>query len=186
MADAIVLLGCRVEANGVLSDAALRRCHAARDGFRRGLSSLVIASGGRRWGQHVEALVMRDALVELGVPSRAIWVDLCSLTTAENAVYSAELLRAGTSRTRPTAAIATCSWHLGRALANFERVGVDATGLAARDGGATLGERARRKLHEALSLRLDMATLARAGHHGQSFLPPREVGAVELSMRQIR
>ena len=170
-ADAIVVLGCRVEANGVLSGAAARRCHAAAKAYRRSVAELIIASGGRRWGNQVEALCLRQRLIELGVPSGAIWVELCSLTTAENAVYCAALLRSMVTARRPRAAIATSSWHLGRALANFERVGVDTIAVAADDPPPTLLQRARRRAHETISMRLDKVTLEREGKLGSAFLP---------------
>ncbi len=129
----------------------------------------MIASGGRRWGKQVEALCMRRHLIELGVPSGAVWVELCSLTTAENAVYSAALLRSLSNGRKPRAAIATSGWHLPRALSNFERVGIDARGVAAIDPPPTLLQRVRRRAHEAVSGRLDAAALRRAGRLGDAF-----------------
>jgi uncharacterized SAM-binding protein YcdF (DUF218 family) len=172
-ADAIVVLGCRVEPDGRLSAAAARRCEAAARGYREGRSEIVLCSGGRKWDGHVEALRLRDHLRALGVPERAILVELCSFTTAENAIYSAEILRHLTGRAAPRAAVATCEWHQPRARANFERVGVTVEPLVPDEPAAPAAVRAKRWVHEAMSLRLDLANLHRAGQRGGAFLPSR-------------
>ncbi len=169
--DAIVVLGCRVEPGGSLSSAAARRCAAARDAFAQGIAGVVVASGGRRWSGHVEALRLREHLITLGVPAQAILVELCSLTTAENAIYTAALLRARRGGSAIRVAIATCSWHQARAAANFQRVGVHAEALSIDEPRPSLATRARRAVHEMLSLRLDLETLDRAGPFGGAFLP---------------
>src|SRR5580698_5581707 len=51
--------------------------------------SILIASGGRSWGGVVEADAMAEALVALGVPVDVIVRERASLTTRDNARYSA-------------------------------------------------------------------------------------------------
>jgi uncharacterized SAM-binding protein YcdF (DUF218 family) len=122
-ADAIVVLGCAIREGGVPSPALARRIQLGARLFHHGAASRVIASGGRRWGEHVEALVIERGLREAGVTETAVVLELCSLTTLENGCYTAELLRVlGGSR----ALVATCSWHMPRALENFRRWGIDA------------------------------------------------------------
>ncbi len=128
IADAIVLLGCRIEPGGRPGPAARRRAARAAAAFRDGVASWVLASGGRRWDGVPEALALRDELARLGVPESAVAVELCSLSTFENARYSAPLLRERAAR---RVALVTCDWHMPRALASFRVVGVDAFGLAA-------------------------------------------------------
>ena len=105
-AGASVVLGCRVLPWGGLTAAAAGRVEAAAEAYQAGLAPRIVTSGGRRWGAHVEALVLRDALVARGVPARAIEAELWSMTTYENAVFSAELLRRHGAR---DAVIVTCS-----------------------------------------------------------------------------
>jgi uncharacterized SAM-binding protein YcdF (DUF218 family) len=147
-ADAIVVLGCTVHTDGSPSAALLRRLALAVRAFHAKVAPRVIASGGRRWGAHVEALVMRDTLIRQDVPASAIDVELLSLTTSENCHYTAELLR----RDRSSSAsvfVATCGWHLPRAVANFQRCGVQAV-LPPADWfdtpDATLYQRARERV----------------------------------------
>jgi uncharacterized SAM-binding protein YcdF (DUF218 family) len=121
-ADAIVVLGCAVR-NGVPSPALLARVELGARAFREGVAPLVIASGGRRWGEHVEGVVMERELVALAVPCEAIALELFSLSTVENCWYTARLLRARGMR---RVLVATCAWHLPRALVNFARNDIEA------------------------------------------------------------
>ena len=122
-ADAIVVLGCRVAASGRLTTAAAGRAEAAAEAFRAGVAPRIVASGGRRWGAAVEALAIAEALALRGVPKEAILVEMWSLTTYENAVFSAAMLRKLHAR---SAAIVSCSWHVPRALQSFRAAGVEA------------------------------------------------------------
>jgi len=149
---AIVVLGCRVERNGSPSSALERRLHWAAAAHRAGLGDVVVPSGGRAWGSHVEALVMARALESLGVPTSAIFPELSSLTTAENAVFSSRLL-ASLRATR--ALVVTCDWHAARALAGFRRATLSAEAMPVPTPTAAMPVRARRLVHEAISRRLD-------------------------------
>jgi uncharacterized SAM-binding protein YcdF (DUF218 family) len=87
------------------------------------MAPLVVASGGRRWHGHSEAEVMRRALRDAAVPEDQILLELRSLSTLENALFSAALLRErGASRV----VLATCHWHVPRAAAAFEHYGLEA------------------------------------------------------------
>lgn len=123
-ADAIVVLGCRVLPSGQLTTAAEGRASAAAAAYRAGVAPCVIASGGRRWGAQIEALALRDAMVTHGVPASAIVAELWSLTTYENAVFTAALLRKTGAR---NAVVVTCEWHVPRALMSFRAAGIEAS-----------------------------------------------------------
>ncbi len=128
-----MVLGCavRLDSGGRLARGPLaRRVEAAArlyaecgDG-----RTIVIASGGRRWGAAVEADVMARELGLRGVPAFAIVRERSSLSTRDNARFVAAVLG---RRAMSAAALITCSWHLPRALAWFARAGVDAMPMAA-------------------------------------------------------
>jgi uncharacterized SAM-binding protein YcdF (DUF218 family) len=119
--DAIVVLGCAVRA-GRPSPALARRAALGVRAFREGVATRIIASGGRRWDSAVEAMVIRDSIASELAEVR-VEVELQSMTTVENAWYTARMMRAsGANR----AMLATCHWHLPRALAAFRACGVDA------------------------------------------------------------
>jgi len=120
--DAIVVLGCGVERDGRPSPALSRRLALAMKAHRARPSAPIVLTGGRRYvGRYVEAEVMREVLVSRGLQQRQLWVESRSLSTRENAVFTARLLSGDA-----VALLATCSWHLPRAIACFRRHGVDA------------------------------------------------------------
>jgi uncharacterized SAM-binding protein YcdF (DUF218 family) len=134
---ALVVLGCRVvvDGRGRLTGALGRRVEAAaREYARRGEAvGVVVASGGRRWGEVVEADAMARELGRLGVPPEVIVSERCSLSTRENARFAASALeRRGIAR----ATVVTCAWHLPRAVALFAREGVETDGVAVAAGQA--------------------------------------------------
>jgi uncharacterized SAM-binding protein YcdF (DUF218 family) len=137
LAPAIVVLGCavRLDAAGCLAPGTLaRRVDAAARAYLATAPEIgvVVVSGGRRWGTAVEADVMARELVARGVPPSAIVRERCSLSTRDNALFSAALLaRRGLSR----AAIVTSAWHLPRALSLFSRAGVEGEAVAAEAPG---------------------------------------------------
>jgi len=71
---------------------------------------------------------MRAELVRAGVPAEAIVRERCSLSTRENARFTAALLR---RRGMRRVTVVTCDWHLPRALAAFRRAGLEVEGFAA-------------------------------------------------------
>src|SRR5262245_51132684 len=81
--DVIVVLGCRVVPSGALSRLARQRTLTAARAWLDRVAPAVLASGGRRWGSHVEARRMKRELVAAGVPEGAIVEELCSLSTCE-------------------------------------------------------------------------------------------------------
>lgn len=154
--DVIVVLGCRIGLDGEPGPAAARRVDRAVRAFFELGARAVIASGGRRWDAGVavdgdaansvaEADAFSAALVRRGVDRDAVIRELCSLSTIENAWYSAELLRQGGFE-RP--AVVTCDWHMPRAIACFECVGVCARALPASSEPLSVVKTAARDLRE--------------------------------------
>lgn len=150
--DAIVVLGCRVHAGGSPRGALARRIERAAAAYHEGHAPRVLASGGRVWGDAVEADVMAQGLEASGVPASRIVRERCSMSTRDNARFVTRLLaRAGWGRI----AVVTCPWHLERALLLFRREGIEADGLGAQPGEAGAWRTIYWKARERVCMRLD-------------------------------
>jgi uncharacterized SAM-binding protein YcdF (DUF218 family) len=163
-AAAIVVLGCRVLPSGEPSRTLARRARAAAKAYHEGWAPRIIAAGGRRWSGHAEAPVIAAELVRAGVPEHAIFLELCSFSTVENAIYASDLVRGlGASR----ALVATSPWHMARALAAFHAAGLTAHPVegASDPPPESLGDRfdqAYRAVHEVVCTTLDARAMQRS------------------------
>jgi uncharacterized SAM-binding protein YcdF (DUF218 family) len=122
-AQAIVVLGARVLQDGTASGALQARAERAADLYRQGLAPLVVLSGGVGRYPPAEAMAARDVAVSRGVPPDACVVETESHSTAENAAFTARLLRA---RGLSEAILVTDPYHLLRARQYFWRAGIRA------------------------------------------------------------
>ena len=96
---------------------------------RSGLPLLV--TGGAPFGGRPEGETMQEA-AERDFGAKVKWVETKSADTAENALYSARMLKADNVR---RVALVSQAWHLPRAVALFEAQGIEA--VAAPTGFAT-------------------------------------------------
>lgn len=128
-ADAIVVLAGHVVPAGARSPygqigrTADRAWHAARL-YRGNKAPLVIASGGAVWdvpGEAPAAVVMRDFIVELGIPPTAVVLETESRNTRENAVNTAAIAR---QRGITTVLLVTSPRHMPRAAEAFAKTGM--------------------------------------------------------------
>lgn len=104
-----------------LGASADRLWHAARL-HRAAKAPLLVLSGGTvHEGEAPEAEAMRQFLLELGVAAGAMVLEPASVTTAENAAFSARLLR---QRDIQQVLLVTSALHMRRARALFEREGI--------------------------------------------------------------
>jgi uncharacterized SAM-binding protein YcdF (DUF218 family) len=98
----------------------------------------VLVSGGRsnppRTNEPPRAILMKDALVMYGVPQTMIWPEIGSLTTHENAVFSAEILR---QKGKESIVLVTDARHMWRAELAFRKQGLKVVPAACdyRSGG---------------------------------------------------
>jgi len=122
-AQAIVVLGARVLEDGTPSGALRARAERAAELYRQGLAPLVVFSGGVGRYPPAEALAARDHALSLGVPPTACVVETDSHSTAENAAFTAHVLRA---RGLSEAILVSDPYHLLRARQYFWRAGVRA------------------------------------------------------------
>jgi uncharacterized SAM-binding protein YcdF (DUF218 family) len=119
-AEVLVVLGAALARDGGLGPALAERVAAGVAAWHRRLAPRLLMTGAR------EATAMRNRAVELGVPPDAIWIEHASLTTRDNAVLCAAILRGHGVR---RALIVTQPYHRRRAVAAFRHAGVDAAAL---------------------------------------------------------
>ena len=120
-ADAIVVLGCRFDAEAGPSDRLRRRVARAIELYRAGMAPLLLFSGGGS-GPVAEAEFMRDLALAAGVPETALLCEFASRNTVENARNTARLLqRRGASRI----VLVSDRAHLPRAALLFRRAGIE-------------------------------------------------------------
>ena len=125
-AEAIVLLGGATRGDthmstlGDLNQQADRLVHAAAL-YQAERAPLVVLSGGGQPGARPEAEVMRDILLVMGIPERALVLERGSRNTHDNAVKSARLLQ---DRGLRTVLLVTSAFHMRRAEALFAAQGL--------------------------------------------------------------
>ena len=126
-ADAIVLLGGAMRGDTHMGTLPDLNHHADRlvqavALYKAGKAPLVLVTGGGVEGARTEAKQMRDLLAVMGVPRQDILLENASRDTRDNAVYSAELLRA---RGMERILLVTSAYHMRRSLALFEGQGLE-------------------------------------------------------------
>lgn len=134
VADAIVVLGAPLRADGTLSGVSEERVKTGVDLWRRGFAPVLVISGGGP-GRLLadmprEADVMAARARELGIPDAALRVERESLSTADNARNTARLLL---TEGRRRVWLVTQPFHTRRARAWFRRAGLEARSWYADD-----------------------------------------------------
>ena len=130
-AQAIVVLGGTMRAATIeqplpgIGAGSDRIWHAARI-YHAGKAPLLVLSGGgdARFDLTTEAEAMRVLLHDLGVPDSAMILEGNSLTTKENARFTAVLLG---QRSINHILLVTSAQHMRRAISNFEEAGLQVT-----------------------------------------------------------
>jgi uncharacterized SAM-binding protein YcdF (DUF218 family) len=131
-AGCIVLLGGAVapplkpRVDTEFSDA-IDRIYKSAQLYRAGKARmLVVTAGNQPWSLSpwAEADLIRELLVEWGVPKEAIFLEGSSRNTRENAVYSKNLID---SINCESSLLVTSAAHMPRAVAAFRAVGVSLT-----------------------------------------------------------
>lgn len=128
MLDALVLLGSKIGPGGVLLGPALRRARRALSAYRAGVAPWILATGGRRWYGVAESDAYARYLLAHGVPKERVLREHCSLTTVDNAYFSAHMLQL---RNISRIGLVTCHWHMRRAARAFAYFGLHVEGLPA-------------------------------------------------------
>ena len=125
--DAIVVLGAQVQRDGSLSVQLQWRLDAALEAYEKH-PALVVCCGGQGADEPApEGEVMRNYLIEHGIPGDRVVADTESANTRQNLRRAIELL----GDTEGTVCIVTSDYHLPRALAMAADEGMKATGIPA-------------------------------------------------------
>jgi len=115
----IVLGGSRASRDGIIAwDSYVRSMYAVRS-YREHPYALVVLSGGTGGSVKVGSS-MRDFVQSQGVPEAVLRVEERSRSTHENALYTAEMLKA----TPGKKVLLTSDYHMYRALRAFRRAGL--------------------------------------------------------------
>ena len=121
-ADAIVVLGSGIEPDGALSPGSLYRVTQGIKLYKARLAPLIVFSGPAFGGPAAEAEVAAQLARDLGVPSEQILTETGARTTREEAARIARRLEPRAVR---RILLVTDSEHLTRAIALFERAGLE-------------------------------------------------------------
>src|SRR5512139_2101909 len=122
-ADAIVVLGARVNADGSPGSDLTSRTYHAVDLWQRGIAPYIICTGGFRDEPLSAAAVCKRFAVSLGVPADRVFLADGTSNTDEDAQATAEVM--GRQGWRE-AVLVSHPLHLFRARWLFQRAGIDA------------------------------------------------------------
>jgi uncharacterized SAM-binding protein YcdF (DUF218 family) len=127
-ADAIIVLGAAVLADGAPSRSLEARVAGAREAWRAGAAPLIVCTGAHHRHPPGEAVVAAGLLEAQGIPRSALLLEEKSRTTLGNLSYAHALLtqRSPHGGTRPRVLVVTERFHMGRALHLAREVGLDA------------------------------------------------------------
>lgn len=124
-ADAVVVLGAKVDVSGVAGAAICRRVsHAIHVAAERRIDVLLL-SGGNAGPGPSEAAVMRQLALDHGIADERIVMEERSRNTFENGVYTGRIIK---DRGWRRVVLVTDAWHMRRALYVFRRLGLEAGG----------------------------------------------------------
>lgn len=91
--------------------------------FHEGFATTLVMTGGPAPHDRIEAEVMRDLAISLGVPAEAIRIEPRSRDTIENARFTVAMLCEGEPLCFPSVIVVSTPYHLERAGRLFECAG---------------------------------------------------------------
>ncbi len=142
-ADAVLVLGAKVKANGEMSPMLKERVDLGIEIYQKGLAKKIIMSGDHGREDYDEVNTMKSYAVEQGVPSEDIFMDHAGFSTYESMYRAKEIFQTD------TVIVVTQKYHLYRAIYDAQAFSMKATGVAC-DQAVYHGDRYR-KLREMLA-----------------------------------
>lgn len=123
--DAIIVLGAQVKQDGTPSVALQRRMQAALDAYNNHPALMIVCGAQGDNEPRAEGDVMRDFMLDQGIPPSDVIAETASFNTRENLEYAQAILAdCGLSR----ALVVTSDYHVPRALALCRQIGIEACG----------------------------------------------------------
>lgn len=123
--DVIIVLGAQVKADGTPSVALERRLTAALESYQADRQLIIVCGAQGSNEPRAEGDVMRDWLIEKGVPEDDVVAETASFNTRENLTYARAIMQ---HRGLEEALVVTSDYHVARALALCRQVGISAVG----------------------------------------------------------
>jgi vancomycin permeability regulator SanA len=120
-ADVAVVLGNKIEPNGTPSMRLQGRLDKAIELYRQGWIKKIIVSGGREQNGYEEADVMRDYLVDHGIPAKNILLDKDGYDTYHTAQSTKRLMQ---ENNLESAMIVSHYYHISRTKLAFSKFGI--------------------------------------------------------------
>lgn len=141
--DAIIVLGHRLLPGNLPSDDLKRRIDRAVALWRETGAPVIMPCGGLTYDrQRTEAEVMREMLIERGVPEEIIQLEDRSRVTLENMLNAYDLL--GPDK---RVAVVSSDYHMDMAMNDCRAVGLNAYGVGAETPDAAYREELRARLN---------------------------------------
>jgi uncharacterized SAM-binding protein YcdF (DUF218 family) len=122
--DVIIVLGYPPKKDGTVSPILRERIKKAAELYHKGIAKKIICTGAAVYNSHVEADIMAQALIELGIPKSIIIPEKLAKTTYENLVNSKKIMQ---DKKMNTAVIVSSPWHLRKASSYAFGLGIDHT-----------------------------------------------------------
>ena len=122
--DAILVLGAGLR-NGKPSPVIKDRLDTAYEGYESGASNKIIVSGDHGTKTYDEVNVMKNYLIDKGVPSENIFMDHAGFSTYDSIYRAKNIFQAS------DIVIVTQKYHLYRSLYLAKRLGLNAVGVSA-------------------------------------------------------
>ncbi|MGH4121596.1 MAG: YdcF family protein [Clostridium sp.] len=122
--DVIIVLGYPAKKDGSVSPILRERINKAAKLYHEGIAEVVICSGAAVANNYVEADVIAQTLIELGVPNCSIIREKLARGTYENLVNSKKIMK---DRGLRTAVIVSSPWHLRKASSYAFRLDINHT-----------------------------------------------------------
>mgnify|MGYP000992176517 CR=1 FL=1 len=110
--DVIIVLGYPAKKDGSVSPILRERINKAAKIYHEGIAEVIICTGAAVDNNYVEADVIAQTLIELGVPDCSIIREKLAKGTYENLVNSKKIMK---DRVLRTAVIVSSPWHLRKA-----------------------------------------------------------------------
>lgn len=123
--DVIIVLGAQVKPDGTPSEALRRRLTAALEAYREKQQIIIVCGAQGANEPRAEGDVMRDWLLEQGVPAEDVIGETASFNTRQNLEYAKAMME---HRELSQALVVTSDYHVARALELCRQVGISATG----------------------------------------------------------